>query len=41
MRLALPVMLIVAVFASLFLVVLIGPGQQLLAPSEAVTIQKK
>ena len=41
MRLTLPVILILAVFASLFLIVLIGPGQNLLVAPETVTLKKK
>ncbi len=41
MRLTLPVILTLAAFASLFLIVLIGPGQYLLETREAVTVQKK
>ncbi|MGE0602630.1 MAG: hypothetical protein AB7O46_02460 [Xanthobacteraceae bacterium] len=40
MHLRLPVILILAAFASLFLIVLIGPGQHPLATPEAVTIKR-
>jgi hypothetical protein len=41
MRLALPVILILAAFASLFLIVLIGPGQHLLEKPDTIAVRTK